>query len=112
MEGRLYSAVTIKCNHKEKYVDISMTGYIEKSLRKFQHSSPFFKNNGPHQWRRTQYGARMQYALDSYTTSELYKYENPKIQKIVGTLLYYYRAIYLNILKALNVVTEQKSKSV
>ena len=72
-EGKLYSALIIKWNHKEKHVYISMTGYIDKSLQKFQPYSPLFKQKSPHKWRRPQYGAIIKYAPDDYTTSELEK---------------------------------------
>ena len=93
-DRKLYSALTIKWIYKKKHVNISMLGYIDKSLHKFQHLSPLIKQNSPHQWRRPQYGARIQYAPDGDTTSELGKYEK-KFQKIVETLLYYDQAVYL-----------------
>ena len=50
-----------------------MTGYIEKSLHQFQHYSPFCKHNSPQQWIIPQYSARIKYAPDDDTTSELDK---------------------------------------
>ena len=35
-EGELYTALIIKWKYKDKYVDILMTGRIEKALHKFQ----------------------------------------------------------------------------
>ena len=52
-----------------------MPVYIDKSLHRFQNYSPFCKQNSPHQWRRPQYGVRIQYAPDDDTTSELGKNE-------------------------------------
>ena len=79
-----------------------MSGYIDKYLHKFQHSSPLRKQNNHHQCRIPQYGSRIKYTLDDDTTSELGKDERTKVQNIVGTMLYYARAVDCTMLITLN----------
>jgi endonuclease I len=39
-EGSLYCGVTLEWNHEERYVDISMPGYVKKQLLKYKHPNP------------------------------------------------------------------------
>ena len=83
-----------------------MPGCIENSLHKLQHSSSLYQHNITHQCRRPQYSARIQYALDDDTNSEIYKDDKTKVQHIVGTLLDYAWAVECTMLAALNTITE------
>ena len=74
---------------RRKFVDISITSYIEKDLQKFQHSSNLRNHNSPPQLRIYQYDTIMQYAPNDETTSKLGKDERKKVQNIVGIMLYY-----------------------
>ena len=38
--GEIYIGITLKWNYKECYVNLSMTGYVEAALKKFQHLMP------------------------------------------------------------------------
>ena len=99
-EGKLYSKLTIRWNYKEKHVDISMTGYIDKTVYKLQHSSNFHTQKITNQLRIPQYVTIIQYVPDGDTISELGKYEK-KVQQIFGTLLYYVWAVDCTMLRAL-----------
>jgi Reverse transcriptase (RNA-dependent DNA polymerase). len=62
--GSLYCGLTLQWNYAQKYVDISMPGYIQKVLTKFQHPPPSRKQDAPALWNQPTYGQRIQYAVD------------------------------------------------
>ena len=39
-EGALYCGITLEWNYNERWLDISMPGYIKKVLQKYLHESP------------------------------------------------------------------------
>ena len=46
-------------------VDLSMPGYYEKVLRRFQHPAPEIPEDAPHSWTPPSYGAAVEYAKDA-----------------------------------------------
>ena len=39
LTGRLYCGISLNWNYDKKYVDLSMPGYVQSALYKFQHHS-------------------------------------------------------------------------
>ena len=85
-----------------------MPGYIERALSKFQHSKPSQPHYAPHRWNVPIYAQQMQYAPSLDTTKPLDKKEQHMVQSIVGTFLYYRRAVETPILVALNDIATQQ----
>jgi hypothetical protein len=48
--GGLYCGITLHWNYANKYVDLSMPGYIKDALHKFQHPLPKHPQYAPHNW--------------------------------------------------------------
>jgi hypothetical protein len=107
--GKNYCGLTFDWNYNDGYVDISMPNYVKEALHKFHHVSKG-KCHAPHKWSVPAYGSKVQYA--THDTSELIsdKIEKKRIQSIVGTFLYYARAIESPMLPALNEIGTQQSK--
>lgn len=59
-EGRNFCGLTIDWNYKQGYVDISIPGYIEKVLLKYQHPKPKRPEFSPHKHVEPVYGAKQQ----------------------------------------------------
>jgi Reverse transcriptase (RNA-dependent DNA polymerase). len=106
--GSLYCGLTIQWHYDEQYVDISMPGYIEKVLTKFQHPPPRRKQDAPAPWNQPAYGQRIQYAVDD-TSPAADKAQKTRIQQIVGSLLYYARAVDYTMLVALNDISHEQN---
>ena len=107
--GKNYCGLTFDWNYEKGYVDISMPNYVKEALHKFGHVSK--KNcHAPHRWSVPAYGSKVQYA--THDTSDLItdKNEIKRIQSIVGTFLYYARAIESPMLPSLNEIGTQQSK--
>jgi Reverse transcriptase (RNA-dependent DNA polymerase). len=106
--GSLYCGLTLQWNYTQKYVDISMPGYIQKVLTKFQHSPPHRRQDAPAPWTQPAYGQRIQYAVnDASPTAD--KAQTTCIQQIVGSLLYYACTVDYTMLVALNDISHEQN---
>lgn len=92
-EGNHYCGLDLDWNYKEGYVDVSMKGYVQKALQRFEHETPRRKQNAPSKYSYPNYGAKVQLAEDDDVTAPLDKREIKKLQEIIGTFLYYARAV-------------------
>ena len=106
----LYCGITLKWDYKHRYLDISMPGYVEKQLIKYNHPKPKKPQHCPREANPTKYGSKTQEALpvdDSPTIHE----KGPKlIQQIVSSFLYYCRATDPTIPHALSELSSQQLK--
>eukprot|EP00957_Ditylum_brightwellii_P007376 559002-Ditylum_brightwellii.AAC.1 len=87
-----------------------MPGFMPKSLQKFQYTTPFKPQYAPHKWNQPKYGQKIQYTLPLDTLDSLDKKATHKIQAIVGTFLYYGRAIGGTILSTINKISADQAK--
>eukprot|EP00957_Ditylum_brightwellii_P151402 11529439-Ditylum_brightwellii.AAC.1 len=87
-----------------------MPGFVPKSLKKFQHATPVKPQYAPHKWNQPKYGQKVQYAPPPDTSDVQGKKDTLKIQAIVGTFLYYGRAINGTILSTINEISADQAK--
>ena len=85
-----------------------MPAYVQQALNKFQHTKPTRLQHSPHKWNEPVFGQQIQYATVDESTP-LNAKETRLVQSIVGTFLYYARAIETTILVALNEIGTQQS---
>eukprot|EP00957_Ditylum_brightwellii_P124117 9461674-Ditylum_brightwellii.AAC.1 len=104
-----YCGLTFDWNYALGFVDVSMPGYVMKALEKFRHAKPKFPQFAPHCWNQPAYGQKVQYAATSDASDKLDKKGHRLIQSIIGTFLYYARAVDPTILVALNDLGTQQS---
>ena len=81
-----------------------MPGYVNKCIRRFAphlatHPPP--KQHAPHDWAKPNYGAKTQFASPPDASPPLSKSAKTVVQEVVGTILYYARAINSTALVAL-----------
>lgn len=67
--GSRYCGLHLDWNYAQGYVDISMPGYIERALLRFEHPRCKRPEHAPHRWNAPVYGARQQF--DSVDTHDL-----------------------------------------
>ena len=101
-EGTNYCGLELEWHYSAGYVDISMPKYVAKALKKYNHPPPLKPQLAPHKWSQPAYGKKIQYATIPDQTNLLDKKDKQKIQSIVGTFLYYGRAVEPTVLTALN----------
>ena len=82
--------------------DAKMPTYIARALKKFQHPTPLRAQHSPHTWNKPAYGNKIQYAIQNEHEDKLDQKGKQRIYSIVGTFLYYARAVDPTILPALN----------
>lgn len=108
--GGLYCGITLEWNYKEKYVDISMPGYVQKQLTRYGHKPPSRKIFTPYDPGPIRYGKDSQKLPDPDDSPALDAAGKLRIQQIVGSFLYYGRATDTTILMALNELSGQQAK--
>ena len=107
--GDLYCGIRLNWNSEYSQVELSMPGYIEKLLHKYQYQ-PTIPQHAPYPCRPIQYGAKVQMATPTDETETIDSQDKTRVQQIVGSLLYYARAVDPTILPALNALASQQAK--
>ena len=98
-------------------VGIYLPGYVKNALHKFQnHTSPI-KKHAPNAYSTPKYGATTQLTVPADTSDRIDGTDTKRLPEIVGTLLYYGRAVDITMLVALGTLaattnTQDKSKSI
>jgi hypothetical protein len=109
--GSAYCGLTLEWDYKNGTVDLSMPGYIKATLHKYQHVAPAHPEHAPHTWKPPIYGAKTQYVEDKTTSPALSDKDVNKLQQLIGTLLYYARAVDPTLIMPINVLSSEQSKS-
>ena len=110
LEGKNYCGLTMDWNYQQGYVDISMPKYIPAMLKKLQHPSPKKPQYAPHQWVQPIYGRRLQ--MTPVDDSDPLPREGiRKVQSIVGSILYYARALDSTMLPSLNDIGSKQASA-
>ena len=108
--GTRYCGLTLDWDYNARTCDISMPGYIERALQRFQRTAPTTPEDSPHPHTPPKYGAKVQYVDPPDTTATLNAADTKHLQVVLGTLLYYARAVDLTLLTALgDLATQQTS---
>ena len=109
-KGKNYCGLTFHWNYIEQYVDVSMPGYIEKIKHKYFGNHVFTPTNTPFKFSTPTYTSSAQYTPAPDISPKLDAKTTTRVQAILGSLLYYARAIEHTMLPALNELsTEQAS---
>ena len=108
--GTKFCGLRLEWNYERKFVDVSMPSYISNLVKKMQHSPPRKPQHAPHKWIAKRYGRHPQLAPLEDITPTLPLEGIKFIQKVVGSLLYYGRAIDNTILPAVNELSITQAK--
>jgi hypothetical protein len=108
--GALYCGLTLKWDYEDRTVDVSMPGYVAAAIHKFQHPTPTKPQHAPYKWTQPTYGQTTQSAHPLDESKPLASDKITRIQKIVGTLLYYARAVDSTMLLALGTIASKQAK--
>ena len=103
-----YVGITIEHDRKANTISLSMPGYIEKALARFQMTDAR-KASSPAIYTPPEYGAKIHFDEvedDTPITAE----EKTRIQQIVGVLLFYARAVDPTMLCAVNKLASHQAE--
>ena len=88
-----------------------MNGYIAILLLKYNHTPPRKPQHSTHKHRDITYGAKMQLTPEEDTSPPLDAAGVKRIQGIIGSLLYYARAVDNKLLTTLSTIGAQQAKA-
>ena len=109
-DAKRYCGLNLDWDYKARTCKISMPGYVERALQRFQHAAPSQPEHSPHAWQKPIYGAKTQYAPPDDISTPLDAADTKRVQEILGTFLYYARAVDSSMLVALGTLATQQSK--
>ena len=109
-EGKKYCGIQLDWDYVNRTCDLSMPGYILRALQRFQHEMPPQLQHSPHEWQKPNYGAKTQYAQREDNTPLLNADDTKRVQEVLGTLLYYARAVDPTMLVAIGTIATQQTK--
>ena len=110
-DGKLYCGITLNWDYEKRHVDISMPNYVTKLLERFNHPTPKRPQHSPHAAPPRQFGATAQEPVKHDTTPTLPPDRIKRIQQIVGTIMYYARAVDVTTLVALSSIAAEQSQA-
>jgi hypothetical protein len=109
-DGDLYCGIKLKWDYEARTLDISMPRYIIKQLQKYKHASPPWPQHCPFSPEPKRYGNDAQRPLPEDTSSPLSKDDIKHVQRVIGSILYYARAVDLTVLMALSTIASEQAK--
>ncbi len=108
--GTKYCGLTLVWDYKARLCYMSMPGYVEKALTRFQIEVPKRPQHSPYAWTAPNYGTAVQYTEDQDTTDPLDAPGIQRLREIVGVFLFYARAVDSSMLAALGSLASAQSK--
>jgi hypothetical protein len=106
---RNYCGLTIKWDYEARTCDYSLPGYVERALLRFQHKTAKRPQHSPYAYQVPNYGAAQQLTIPEDFSEKLDASGILNLQEIVGTLLYYARAVDSTMLTALGSIASAKT---
>jgi hypothetical protein len=108
--GDLYCGIKLRWNYNAHTVDISMPGYIKKLLQKYKHKMPNKPQHCLYTPAPKQYGAKAQAPIPTDISPKSSNEEIKEIHRIVGSILYYPRAVDITVLMALSSIESKQTR--
>ena len=97
----MYCGITLDWDYTARTCKLSMPGYVDAVLRKFQHSPPLHPQHAPYPSIAPTYGASQQMTEPKDNTPLLPQSKITCLQQIIGLFYYYLRAVDPTMLVAL-----------
>jgi hypothetical protein len=92
-------------------MDMSMPGYIKEKLQEYECGKPFKLKSCPYSPEPKKFGTEAQAPLPPDDSPKLNKAGIKRIQKNVGSILYYTRAVDMMVLMALSSIAVEQTKA-
>jgi hypothetical protein len=108
--GSLYCGITLDWDYKNRHVDLSMPTYVQKQLTRYNHKKPSRPQHCPYTPHPIKYGKDNQTVDPIDESPPLDEAGKKYIQQVVGSFLYYARAVDPTILMALADIATQQNK--
>lgn len=109
--GSIYCGISLHWDYVHRHVDISMPGYVDKLLARFEHTPPKRPQNSPHAAPPRLFGHAAQDPIEHDPKPVLPPDRIKRIQQIIGTIMYYARAVDITTLVALSSIATKQTKA-
>jgi hypothetical protein len=109
LEGDLYCGIALKWNYAKHHVDLAMVKYVMKQMTKYGHVAPLKPQHCPYLPNPIKYGKDNQAPSPLDDSPLLDAAGKKRVQQIVGSFLYYARAVDPTIIMALSEISSQQS---
>ena len=109
--GTLYCGITLKWDYLQRTCELSMPGYVQHPLNKFQYgiTNTHKATDAPHPYKgTTKHGLPMTHPTDN--SAKLSPRAIKHLQQIVGTFLFYSRAVNPTMLMALSIIATEQTQ--
>ena len=108
-EGKIYCGITLDWHYDERYVDLSIPTYIPKVLTRFGHKKPSKPQHNPYKPFPRKLGKEAQDPLPVDDSERLDLDGLKRVQQIVGSLLFYARAVDNTLLIGLSAIASEQA---
>ena len=110
--GRNFLGLTLDWNYTKGYIDISMPDYVDNALTRLQYTQNVYPQYSPHKHEVVKFSKQpgRQYAMQEDISPMLLPGKIKYVQSIIGTFLYYARAIDGTMLPALAQIAQQQAQ--
>ena len=105
-QGITYCGITLYWNCSEQWVKLTMPVYIKKYRLKFQHQMPIESVDSTHKHTPIVYRYKKK-TIQTETSKKSSEGEVKRVQKIVGTLLYYSHCVESTLAAALSRIASE-----
>ncbi len=109
--GGLYCGIMLEWDYVGCTVNILIPGYIKIKLQEYKHIMPKTLQNCPYLPEPKKLGTEAQAPLPNDSTPKHDKNGIKRVQKIVGSILYYARAVDMMVLIALSSIVVEQAKA-
>jgi hypothetical protein len=106
------AGIAIQWDYPSICCRLSMPMYIDNLLLKFKHPCPLKPQPSPYTCLHISYGTKTQFSPDEDISELLDDARKHRIQEIIGSLLYYARAVDNKLLVALSAIAAKQSKAI
>ena len=109
--GSLYCGIKLEWDYNARHVDLrTMPTYVQKQLTRYAHPPPKKPQHCPYSPNPIIFGSKTQEPTPIDNSPPLDKAGKKRIQQVVGSFLYYARAVDPTILMALSEIASQQNK--
>jgi hypothetical protein len=109
LDGDLYWGIQLTWDINTCTLDISMPRYIFKQFQKYKHTTPIKPQQCPYAPQPKQYGSEAQRPLSLDMSPPLSKDDIKEGQRVIGSILYYARAVNLTVLMTLSTIASKQA---
>ncbi len=109
-KGELFCGVKLTWDYKNRKVSLSMPKYARNALIKFGHARTNKEQHSPYQAAPITYGSKQQQQLKADDSPRLSPEQIKFIQQVVGTFLFFGRAVDPTLAAALSSIASQQNK--